>query len=223
MRIKLTPEEKNAKQKAANKVYRDNMTPEQKAKVAAQKKEQNILNKEKNTERRKLYYEINKEHMKANSKAYHQKIRDEIKAKREAGMDIPKVIYAPRVRKPKVVNQPANTIILKDIAKSVGMLTPQFRGMINEPKYKFPDPAMVRIDGMDLYDVFEITEWIHLHKEALTQASILGARRRDTGEFELASHVMLIINWLQASKHVTDYCNKQRVAINSNQFWARYA
>ena len=43
------------------------------------------------------------------------------------------------------------------------------------------------------------------------------------GYYTMSANVMLVTEWLQASKHVTDYCNKQRVVINSNQFWARYA
>jgi len=43
------------------------------------------------------------------------------------------------------------------------------------------------------------------------------------GYYTMSANVMLITEWSQASKHVTDYCNKQRVAINSNQFWTRYS
>ena len=43
------------------------------------------------------------------------------------------------------------------------------------------------------------------------------------GYYTMSANVMLTVEWAQASKHVTDYCNKQRVALNSNQFWARWA
>lgn len=43
------------------------------------------------------------------------------------------------------------------------------------------------------------------------------------GYYTMSANVMLTAEWAQASKHVTDYCNKQRVVINSNQFWARCA
>lgn len=224
MRIKQTPEEKDAKQKAANKVYRDNMTPEQKAKVAEQKRLHSVANNERITERRKLYYELNKEHMKATSKAYHQKIRDEIKAKRDAGIDVPKTIYAPRGKRlKKVVAQPANMTTVKEIAQSIGLHTAKFRSMLNDKMYKFPEPTMLRIDGIELYDIVIIGEWIRLHKEAITHATITGASKKNIGEITIGPHIMLLVNWLQASKHVTKYCNAQRVAINSNQFWSRWA
>ena len=41
------------------------------------------------------------------------------------------------------------------------------------------------------------------------------------GYCTLSANVMLVTEWSRASKHVTDYCNKQRVTINSKQFWAR--
>jgi len=217
----MTLEERRTRQKAAQQVYRDNLTPERRATIAEQKRAHNAANKERNAEKRRLYYEANKEHMQANSKAYHQKMREETRAKKESGVEINGVTYAVRIRdrKKKVVNQPANTIILKEIAKLVGMLTPQFRALTLEAKYKFPAPTMVRIDGMDLYDVFEVTEWTHLHKEALTNASILGARRKSANGFKLSKNVMLLINWMQKTKHISKYCNKQRLEVASNKYW----
>jgi hypothetical protein len=43
------------------------------------------------------------------------------------------------------------------------------------------------------------------------------------GYYTMSAEVMLITEWSQASKHVTAYCNKQRVAINSNNLWGRWA
>lgn len=120
-------------------------------------------------------------------------------------------------------NQQANMTTVKEIAQSIGLHAAKFRSMINDKMYRFPEPTMLRIDGIELYDIVIIGEWIRLHKEAITHAAITGASKKNISEITIEPHVMLIIDWLQASKHVSKYCNAQRVAINSNQFLARYA
>ena len=40
---------------------------------------------------------------------------------------------------------------------------------------------------------------------------------------KVSNNVMLVVNWMQKAKHIQKYCNTQRVAINSNQFWSRWA
>ncbi len=221
-KVKQTPEERKAKQKLAGEIYRNSWSPERRAEVNEQKRLYGLKNKEKLAEKRKLYYETNKEQMQANSKTYHQQVRDEIAAKRAAGIEviIKKQIRAPRVR--KVIAQPSNMATIKEIAKSLELLTNKFREMISDPIYNFPKPAMIRIDGVDLYEIVEVGEWIQQHKEAITYVTITGAIRKKTG-ITISKRVMLVTAWLQASKHVTKYCNAQRVAINSNQFWSRWA
>jgi hypothetical protein len=171
--------------------------------------------KEKKVADRAAYYQKNKETMNANSKAYHQKVRDEIAAKKAV------TIYAPRIR--KVANQPANTTTLKDEAKKMGITTAHLRTIQKDIRFNMPKVKMLRMDGMDLFDIYELAAWQQQYREVLAQEAISGASKKNIGEIRLTPHVMLLINWLQASKHVTKYCNTQRVAINSNQFWARYA
>jgi hypothetical protein len=210
-----TIEEKNEKQRVRGKIYRKEMSPEMKAKVAEGKKANALKNKEKKVADRAAYYQKNKETMNANSKAYHQKVRDEIAAKKAV------VVYAPRIR--KVANQPANTTTLKDEAKKMGITTAHLRTIQKDIRFNMPKVKMLRMDGMDLFDIYELAAWQQQYREVLAQEAISGASKKNIGEIRLTPHVMLLINWLQASKHVTKYCNTQRVAINSNQFWARWA
>jgi hypothetical protein len=210
-----TIEEKNEKQRVRGKIYRKEMSPEMKAKVAEGKKANALKNKEKKVADRAAYYQKNKETMNANSKAYHQKVRDEIAAKKAV------MVYAPRIR--KVANQPANTTTLKDEAKKMGITTAHLRTIQKDIRFNMPKVKMLRMDGMDLFDIYELAAWQQQYREVLAQEAISGASKKNIGEIRLTPHVMLLINWLQASKHVTKYCNTQRVAINSNQFWARWA
>jgi hypothetical protein len=219
--MKQTPEELKEKRKVASKIYRDNMSPEMKARLVESKRKNAEKRKVKAKEERAAYYVMNKERMDARSKAYHQKIRDEIAVKRAAGIEIPKALPRGK-RSVKVVNQPADMTTIKEVALSLEIQTHKFRALVLDPTYNFPKTAMVRIDGIDLYDLVQVGMWLQQYKEAITHISIMGSTKKKTG-ITLSKDVMLIINWLQASKHVTGYCNKQRIAINSNQFWARWA
>jgi hypothetical protein len=171
--------------------------------------------KEKKVADRAAYYQKNKETMNANSKAYHQKVRDEIAAKKAV------MIYAPRIR--KVANQPANTTTLKDEAKKMGITTAHLRTIQKDIRFNMPKVKMLRMDGMDLFDIYELAAWQQQYREVLAQEAISGASKKNIGEIRLSDNIMLLINWLQATKEITNYCNTQRVAINSNQFWARWA
>ena len=211
----------NEEKRVRDKLYRDNMSPEMKLKVAESKRKSAEKRKGIAKAERAAYYINNKERMQENSRIYHQKIRDDIAVKKAAGIEILKALA--RGKRPvKVIAQPSNMATIKEIAKSLELLTNKFREMISDPIYNFPKPAMIRIDGVDLYEIVEVGEWIQQHKEAITYVTITGAICKKTG-ITISKRVMLVTAWLQASKHVTKYCNTQRVAINSNQFWARWA
>jgi hypothetical protein len=202
-------------EKAKAKIYRDSMTEAQKERLRYSKRLYSERIREELKVKRSAYYQANKESMNAQSKAYHQKAR-ELKT---ATQRQPR----PRIQPPKVINQPANMISLKEIAEQLGVIVALIRAISRDKRYGMPQYEMLRIDGVELYDRYEITQWINDNNNLLASIAINGMSRKNRGDITLAVNVMLIINWLQASKHVTDYCNKQRVAINSNQFWARYA
>lgn len=220
MRIKLTLEELKEKRKIASKIYRDNMPLEMRAKIAESKKKSVEKRKVQAKEERAAYYQANKEHMNAKSKEYHRKIREEIAAKKAAGIDVPPTIHAPRIR--KVLNQPADMTTIKDEAKKMGIATAHLRTIQKDARFNMPKSKMLRIDGMELFDIYEMAAWQQQYREVLAQETISCASKNKKG-IRLSKDVILLINWLQASKHVTKHCNTQRVAINSNQFWARYA
>ena len=83
---------------------------------------------------------------------------------------------------------------------------------------RFNCPETVTPEGRVKYKVKDLIEWKSKNLDLFKEGHFIEA---DT--YQLSKHVMLLINWLQASKHVTKYCNTQRVAINSNQFWSRWA
>jgi hypothetical protein len=203
-------------QKAKAKIHRDNMTEAQKERLRYSKRLYSERIREELKVKRSAYYQANKESMNANSKAYHQKARELKAATHQQRSNITKPM-------PKVSIQPANMTTLKEIAEQLGVIVALVRAISNDKRYGMPQFEMLRIDGVELYDRYEITQWIRDNNEMLVSLAITGMNRKNKGEYKVSDNIMLLINWLQASKHVTKHCNTQRVAINSNQFWARWA
>ena len=192
----------NEEKRVRDKLYRDNMSPEMKARVKESKRLGAIKRKDKAKAERAEYYQQNKEVMDARTKEW--QARD-------------------RTRKKKVVAQPLDTWTLKEIAVYLDMCVPHVRAIEKDANFHMPKPTMIRTDGIDLYDMPSIVAWVQSKREAIAKVAITGASRKNKQGITIEPHIMLLINWLQASKHVTKYCNTQRVAINSNQFWSRWA
>ena len=203
-------------QKAKAKIYRDTMTEAQKERLRYSKRLYNERIREELKVKRSAYYQANKESMNAQSRAYHQKARG-LKAETHQQRSY-------RTKQPhKVLIQPSNMVSLKEIAEQLGVIVALVRAIAKDKRYGMPEYQLLRIDGAELYDRYEISRWIIDNNEMLVSLAITGMSRKNKGAITIADNVLKITEWLQASKHVTKYCNTQRVAINSNQFWARWA
>ena len=213
-------EERREKQKHVQKSYRDRMSPEQKEKVAQSKKKSALKYKEKTSIERKHYYEKNKEDLNAKSRAYHQKKRDEIKALRNDGKEYAHLVVTPKPR--KVIPQPSNMTTLKEEAVKMGITLAHLRAMQRKACFNMPAFKILMANGTELYDVYELAQWQQTYRAMIGQETISGTAKHK-GSITLDKKVMLVISWLQASKHVTEYCNAQRAANNSKDFWLRYA
>jgi hypothetical protein len=192
----------NEEKRVRDKLYRDNMSPEMKARVKESKRLGAIKRKDKAKVERAEYYQQNKEVMDARTKEWQAK---------------------DRARKKKVVAQPLDTWTLKEIAVYLDMCVPQVRAIEKDANFHMPKPTMIRIDGIDLYDMPSIVDWVQSKREAIAQVAITGASRKNKRGITIAPHVMLLINWMQKSKHVTKYCNAQRFNLASNVLWSKYA
>jgi hypothetical protein len=221
--MKQTIEERREKQKIIQKRYRDNMSPEMKAKVAASKKISAAKYKEKIAAARVIYYQNNKEAINKRTFAYHKIQRELAKIIKDKDQEYKNLIAIPTPRKVSVVPRDVTTI--KEEAAKLGISTMHLRHIQKDNRFNMPAPKLLRVDGIELFCIFAWADWLRVYKEPLAQESISGALNKRKGQdgvgITLDSNVMMIIGWRQASKHVTEYCNKQRVAINSNQFWAR--
>jgi len=202
-------------QREAQKKYRDSMTEEQKEKLRYSKRLYSERIREELKVKRSAYYQANKESMNEQSRAYHQKAR-ELKT---ATQRQPRTL----IRPPKVQIQPSSMVSLKEIAEQLGVIVALIRAISKDERYGMPKYQLLRIDGAELYDRYEITQWIIDNNEMLVSLAITGMSRKNKGAITIADNVIKITDWLQASKHVTDYCNKQRAVINSNNLWARWA
>ena len=83
---------------------------------------------------------------------------------------------------------------------------------------RFNCPETLTPEGRVMYKVKDLIEWKSKNLDLFEEGQFIEA-----GNYQLAKNVMLLINWMHASKHVQEYCNKQRFAINSTKFWARWA
>lgn len=213
--MKLTDE-----QKVKAKIYRDNMTEAQKESVRLSKRQYGERKREENKVKRALYYAANKESMNESSRAYHQKERDLKNALKMTGAEFRVLKHKPKAA--RVINQPATMVSLKEIAEMMGVIVAIVRAIQKDDRFNMPIYQLLRIDGAELFDRVEIINWIRENNVLLSSICIAGLKRKNKGEYKVSNNVMLLINWLQDTKHVSEYCNKQRVAINSNQFWARW-
>jgi hypothetical protein len=97
----------------------------------------------------------------------------------------------------------------------LGLTTQKLSNIVNFGKY-WQVPEHIDEKGVVRYKKKDLDNW-RLHNPQYFDEWALIKK----GYYTMSANVMLIAAWAQASKHVTKYCNAQRVAINSNQFWAR--
>lgn len=212
----MTKEEKSLKAK----LYRDNMSPEMKAKIAESKRRYAEGRKDVAKIERAAYYAKNKDAMNAQSKLYHQKQRSELKALKEEGKPYKHLVAIPRPR--KVMSQPADMTTLKDEAKKMGIATSHLRAISRDPRFHMPTYKLLRIDGMELYNIYELAAWQQKYREMLAQDTISGVSKNRKG-ITITPRVMLLINWMQETKHISKYCDEQRTDITSRALWSKYA
>ena len=99
----------------------------------------------------------------------------------------------------------------------LGLTTQKLSNIVNFGKY-WKVPEHIDEKGVVRYKKKDLDNW-RLHNPQYFDEWALIKK----GYYTMSANVMLITEWARASKHVTKYCNTQRVAINSNQFWVRRA
>lgn len=127
------------------------------------------------------------------------------------------------MRKVSVIPRDVTTI--RDEAAKLGISTAHLRLIQKDKRFNMPEAKLLRIGGLELFCIFAWTDWLRVYKEPLAQECISGSvvKRKGQEGVTLDPNVMLIINHLQATKHITKHCNAQRVVNNSKQFWVRWA
>lgn len=221
--MKQTREERLEKQRIYQRKVRDSMNPEQKEALAARKRASYQKNNAKRVVSRALYYQENKATMNAQSCAYHKLQRELAKIIKDKDQEYKNLTTIPAIRKVSVIPRDVTTI--KDEAAKLGISTAHLRLIQKDKRFNMPEAKLLRIDGVELFCIFAWADWLGVYKEPLAQEGISGSvgKRKGREGITLDSNVMLIINFMQATKHITKHCNAQRVVNNSKQFWARYA
>ena len=149
---------------------------------------------------------------------YYRKNSEEVAAKRKQTYEQKKNgTYVKHERKP--VDYSKDLITRRQAAVYMGMTQHKLTNVVNRTS-RFNVLEHISDKGAVLYKAAELDIWKANNMDLFEDGRF--KQERYDG-IVLSDNLMLIINWLQASKHVTKYCNTQRVAINSNQFWARWA
>ena len=135
----------------------------------------------------KEYYRINREKCDARTYANIAK-RKAIEAEMKA-RGLPKVPQA------------ANTLTIKEVAAMLELTTPKTRAISKDTRYNMPKYTQIRLDGAELYDLFQIKEWMQQYKEVLTHLAITGRKHSNNG-IPLTKEVMLLVNWVVNCTHI---------------------
>jgi len=83
---------------------------------------------------------------------------------------------------------------------------------------RFTCKETITLEGRVMYKVKDLLEWKSHNLDLFEEGQLVEA-----GTCKLSPHVMLLINWGQKTKRISNYCDRQRVAINSKNLWGKYA
>ena len=149
---------------------------------------------------------------------YYRKNAEEVAAKRKQTYQEKKNgTYVKYERKP--IDYSKDLITRRQAAIYMGMTQHKLTNVVNRTA-RFNVPEHISASGFVQYKAAELDIW-KANNMDLFEDGMFKQERHDG--IILSDNLMMIINFMQASKHVTKHCNAQRVAINSNQFWARWA
>ena len=158
----------------------------------------------------KEYYRANKE--KCDSRTYANI------AKRKA---IEAEMKARGVPVTKKVPQAANTLTIKEVAALLELTMPKTRAISKDARYNMPKYTQIRLDGAELYDLFQIKEWMQQYKEVLTQLAITGRKHSNNG-ITLTREAMLLVNWVVNCAHIERHTMRLQQEAASKRLCASY-
>lgn len=149
---------------------------------------------------------------------YYRKNAEEVAAKRKQTYEQKKNgTYVKHEKKP--IDYSKDLITRRQAAFYMGMTQHKLTNVVNRTA-RFNVPEHISDKGAVLYKAAELDIW-KANNMDLFEDGMFKQERHDGIIF--TGDVALFINFLQATKEITKYCSTQRVAINSNQFWARWA
>ena len=158
----------------------------------------------------KEYYRVNRE--KCNARTYANI------AKRKAIEAEMKARGLPATKK---IPQAADTLTIKEVAAMLELTTPKTRAISKDTRYNMPKYTQIRLDGAELYDLFQIKEWMQQYKEVLTHLAITGRKHSNNG-IPLTKEVMLLVNWVVNCAHIERHTLRLQQEAASKRLCASY-
>jgi len=172
---------------------------------------------------KKLYNALHAEERNAKAREAYAMKKEEARAEMEKMTRAKVTRHAkPKVKPIKVIDQPADTVTLKEIARELGLTMFLLRTIAKEPAFNMPRVTMLRVDGVDLYNVYEIREWMQVYKEALINRTILGTSKRKSGGITLTKEVMMLVNWVVNCAHIERHTMRLQQETASKRLCASY-
>ena len=149
---------------------------------------------------------------------YYRKNAEEVAAKRKKTYQEKKNgTYVKHEKKP--IDYSKDLITRRQAAFYMGMTQHKLTNVVNRTA-RFNVPEHISAKGQVQYKAAELDIWKADNMD-LFEDGMLKQERHDG--IILSDNLMMIINFMQATKEITKYCNTRRVAINSSQLWSRYA
>ena len=149
---------------------------------------------------------------------YYHKNAEKVAAKRKQTYQEKKNgTYVKYEKKP--IDYSKDLITRRQAAFYMGMTQHKLTNLVARTA-RFDVPGHISTKGQVQYKAAELDIWKANNMDLFEDGRF--KQERHDG-IVLSDNLMMIISFMQASRHVTKYCNTQRVTINSNQFWARWA
>ena len=156
------------------------------------------------------------------AKEYYRVNREKCNARTYANIAKRKAIEAEmKARGLPKVPQAANTLTIKEVAAMLELTTPKTRAISKDTRYNMPKYTQIRLDGAELYDLFQIKEWMQQYKEVLTQLAITGRKHSNNG-ITLTREAMLLVNWVVNCAHIERHTLRLQQEAASKRLCASY-
>jgi len=119
------------------------------------------------------------------------------------------------IKRPNRFKSDGELVSLRQGAFVLGISTHKLTNIVNRTT-RFNCQETITLEGRVMYKVKDLLDWKSHNLDLFEEGQLVEA-----GTCKLSPNVMLLIGWMNASKHVVKYCLTQRKA--NKILWSKYA